>query len=174
MQQFIEKYREQINGALSGFDRLVFRGSLRRLNYGHYGPGLKAMVAKGMEEYLWQNKILFKDYQDHVKQVSERLKKASLEPLEKQKTALIFLRDPSVDKNQIARDIASVRGIASGPAGMRHRHTGAGVPLRYRSASSPLRDGSDDKLTSTASPVVDRFPSAPSASGEYVKTPNCI
>ena len=26
MQQFIEKYREQINGVLSGFDRLVFRG----------------------------------------------------------------------------------------------------------------------------------------------------
>jgi hypothetical protein len=72
MQQFIEKYREQINGALSGFDRLVFRGSLRRLNYGYYEPGLKAMVAKGMEEYLWQNKIPFKDYQDHVKQISER------------------------------------------------------------------------------------------------------
>ena len=59
MQRFIEKYRERINGALSGFDRLVFRGSLRRLNYGYYEPGLKAMVARGMEEYLWQNKILF-------------------------------------------------------------------------------------------------------------------
>jgi hypothetical protein len=26
MQQFIGKYREQINGVLSGFDRLIFRG----------------------------------------------------------------------------------------------------------------------------------------------------
>ena len=26
MQQFINKYREEINGVLSGFDRLVFRG----------------------------------------------------------------------------------------------------------------------------------------------------
>ena len=43
------------------------------------------------------------------------MKKASLEPLEKQKTALIFLRDPSVDKNQTAREIASEKGIASGP-----------------------------------------------------------
>jgi hypothetical protein len=34
MQEFIKKYRDQINGVLSGFDRLVFRGSLRRLNYG--------------------------------------------------------------------------------------------------------------------------------------------
>ena len=52
MHQFIEKYREQINGVLTGFDRLVFRGSLRRLNYGRYDSSLKAMVAKGMEEYL--------------------------------------------------------------------------------------------------------------------------
>jgi len=115
MQRFIEKYRERINGALSGFDRLVFRGSLRRLNYGYYEPGLKAMVAKGMEEYLWQNKILFKDYRDHVKQVSERLKKASLEPPEKQNIPVVFLRDPSADKNLTAREIASEKGIASGP-----------------------------------------------------------
>ncbi|MEK7404364.1 MAG: hypothetical protein AAB225_04585 [Acidobacteriota bacterium] len=36
MQDFINKYRDQINGTLSGFDRLVFRGSLRRLNYGYW------------------------------------------------------------------------------------------------------------------------------------------
>jgi len=94
---------------------LIFRGSLRRLNYGYYEPGLKAMVAKGMEEYLWQNKILFKDYQDHVKQISERLKKASLEPPEKQNIPVVFQRDPSVDKNLTAREIASEKGITSGP-----------------------------------------------------------
>ena len=32
MQQFIEKYADQTLGVLNGFDRLVFRGSLRRLN----------------------------------------------------------------------------------------------------------------------------------------------
>ena len=80
MQQFIERYRKEISGVVTGFDRLVFRGALRRLNYGQYDSSLKAMVAKDMEQYLWQNKILFKDYQDHVKRVSERLKKAALEP----------------------------------------------------------------------------------------------
>src|SRR5438132_6448659 len=29
-------YRAQIHGTRSGFDRLVFRGSLRRLNYGYW------------------------------------------------------------------------------------------------------------------------------------------
>ena len=32
MQQFIEKYHDQIMAVVTGFDRLVFRGSLRRLN----------------------------------------------------------------------------------------------------------------------------------------------
>jgi hypothetical protein len=114
MQQFIEKYGKEINGVLTGFDRLVFGGSLRRLNYGRYDGSLKAMVGTGMEEYLWQNKILFKDYQDHVKRVSERLKKASLEPFEKQKIPVIFLRDPAADKSKVAREVASERGVTSG------------------------------------------------------------
>jgi hypothetical protein len=32
MPQFIDKYRDQIRGVLTGFDRLIFRGSLRRRN----------------------------------------------------------------------------------------------------------------------------------------------
>ncbi len=53
------KYKDEIAGVVSGFDRLVFRGSLRRLNYGFWDRQLSAMVARGMEEYLWQNRILF-------------------------------------------------------------------------------------------------------------------
>jgi len=29
MQEFIAKYREKLQGVISGFDRLVFRGTLR-------------------------------------------------------------------------------------------------------------------------------------------------
>jgi hypothetical protein len=29
MQEFIAKHREEITGVLSGFDRLIFRGTLR-------------------------------------------------------------------------------------------------------------------------------------------------
>ena len=47
MKEFTAKFGERIQGVISGFDRLVLRGSLRRLCYG-----------RGMEEYLWQNKIL--------------------------------------------------------------------------------------------------------------------
>ena len=67
MEKFINKYREQILGTLSGFDCLVFRGSLRRLNFGYCDRGLESMVVQGMEQYLCSNHILFKDYLGHVK-----------------------------------------------------------------------------------------------------------
>jgi hypothetical protein len=114
MQQFIEKYGEQIEGVLSGFDRLVLRGSLRRLNYGHWDRDLEAPVAHGMEEYLWQNQILFKDYREHVKRISEQLKSESLKPFKEQNLPIVFLRSPQTDKEQLARRLAAEHGIGSG------------------------------------------------------------
>jgi len=114
MQHFIDKFQNEIAGVVSGFDRLVFRGSLRRLNYGWWDPQLSAMVAKGMEEYLWQNKILFKDYATHTKSVSERLKDASLRSFREQERPILFLRSPAADKEKMAREVAQKRGIQSG------------------------------------------------------------
>jgi len=114
MQHFIEKYRDQILGVLSGFDRLVFRGSLRRLNASYLDRTRNVVVAKGMEEYCWQNQILFKNYADHVRRVSEKLKSTSLQPYREGDIPIEFLPDTSVDKDQRARQIAAKRGIRSG------------------------------------------------------------
>jgi hypothetical protein len=114
MEKFIHKYREEINGTLSGFDRLVFRGSLRRLNFGYWDPNLQSRVVQGMEQYLCLNHILFKGYLDHGKGVSQKVKQASVKPFEKQGLPVQFLRDPGADKEQIARAIAAERKVESG------------------------------------------------------------
>ena len=114
MQDFINKYRDQINGTLSGFDRIVFRGTLRGLNYGYFDRKLGSMVAQGMEQYLWKNKILFKDFQDHVKGLSQKVKQASIQGLEKLGLPALFLRNPSEDKEAIAREIAKDKKVESG------------------------------------------------------------
>jgi hypothetical protein len=115
MQEFIKKYRDQINGVLSGFDRLVLRGSLRRLNYGWWDEKLGAVVAHGMEQYLWQSQVLFKDYQQHVKRFSERVKDATLKPFRQRGLPVVFLRDPKADKDELARRIAAQHGVKNGP-----------------------------------------------------------
>jgi hypothetical protein len=103
MKQFIAKFESQIQGTLSGFDRLVFRGSLRRLTH-----------SQGMKMYLIQNKILCKQYLDHVKKVSQDLKQTSLEPFRSQQLPIQHIYDPKADKDQIARALAAERNIREG------------------------------------------------------------
>jgi hypothetical protein len=114
MEKFTNKYREEINGTLSGFDRLVFRGSLRRLNFGHWDEKLQSRVAQGMEQYLCLNHILFKNYLDHVKRVSQNVEQASVKPFEKRGLPVQFWRDPGADKEQVARGFATERKVESG------------------------------------------------------------
>ena len=49
MQEFIARHRDRIDGTLSGFDRLVFRGTLRSI-----------ACPDGMQSYLPSNGILLK------------------------------------------------------------------------------------------------------------------
>jgi len=104
MDQFIAKFKNEIMGAISGFDRLVFRATPRRLMY-----------SKGMEEYLWQSEVLFKDYEQHVKKISERLRKASLSEYQKLGLPVVYVRSSDTDKEALARAIAAERKILSGP-----------------------------------------------------------
>ena len=115
MQQFIEKYKDRILGTLSGFDRLVLRGAPRRLNRMYYDQARDIVVAKGMEEYLWQNGILFKKFGDFVKKTSERVKQAAIQPFKPAGVKVISLRRADADKDACARQVAIERGITSGP-----------------------------------------------------------
>ena len=114
MKKFIEKYRDEVNGVLSGFDRLVFRGSLRRLNQGIWSKSLNAFLALGMEQYLSQNSILMKDYARHVKRVSDSIKLSSLKPYREQELPVEFLRSSATDKEAKARELAAEKQITSG------------------------------------------------------------
>ena len=103
MNEFIAKYENQISGAISGFDRLVFRGNLRSLVH-----------ERGMKSYLWQNQVLLKEFGQHAKATSDRLKAASVERVEKLGGAVKYL-PASQDKDAVARRVMLDEKIASGP-----------------------------------------------------------
>jgi hypothetical protein len=129
MPQFIPRFQDRIQGVLSGFDRRRFRGTLRRLSYG-----------RGMELYLRVNQIRFKDYQQFMKRLSERLKEASRAPFRQQNLPVRFLPRGDSDKDALARQIAAERGITSGDvcllSGMElvgsFQHEGTPMEMRKR------------------------------------------
>jgi hypothetical protein len=104
MNEFTAKYGDQIQGVLSGFDRLVFRGSLRKICY-----------VFGMKGYLWANQILLKDFGAHVQETSERVKQASLRCVLEAGRIVKYLQSSQDDKEAIARSIASEQRITQGP-----------------------------------------------------------
>jgi hypothetical protein len=104
MDEFIAKHKDQISGVLSGFDRLVFRGTLRRIAYPF-----------GLQGYLWANQVLLKDFGAHAKEASERVKSGALEAMESAGRPVQYLTSSRMDKEQVARGIAAKDHIEQGP-----------------------------------------------------------
>ena len=103
MLKFIAKHQDQISGVLSGFDRLVFRGTLRSIAH-----------AAGMQQYLSSNEVLLKHFGAHVDQVSQRLKAASLAEAVSAGRPVRYLASAKASKEDIARGIALEDGIRQG------------------------------------------------------------
>jgi len=103
MNEFISKYQSHLHGALTGFDRLVFRGQLPLIH------------DAGMKGYLWANHVPWKDYAAHVADVSQRVKQASLAPVEACDRPIRYLTSGKESKEEMARTIAREHGITSGP-----------------------------------------------------------
>jgi len=103
MHEFIARHQEQIVGVLSGFDRLVFRGTLRSIAY-----------ADGMKRYLSANEILLKDFGRHVEEVSQRLKEAALTAARVADRPVTYLPSSQTDKETVARQIVAADGLSEG------------------------------------------------------------
>ena len=103
MQKFIAAHHDEISGLLSGFDRLVFRGTLRSIAH-----------AAGMQHYLSRNEVLLKHFGTHVEQVSQRLKVASLAEAAATGRPVHYLASGKVSKEEIARGIAIEDDIRQG------------------------------------------------------------
>lgn len=103
MNDFIARYQDQLSGTLSGFDRLLFRGTI-----------WKDRVT-GMKGYLWAYGLGGRDLGKHAEQMSERVREASLAPLVAANRPILYLNSSKDDKQQLALQIAHRDGITEGP-----------------------------------------------------------
>lgn len=67
MKRFVSRFESLITGVLSGFDRLVFRGSL-----------LPLMRPRGMHDFLGRTGIRLLDFGGYADKITERVKVAAL------------------------------------------------------------------------------------------------
>ena len=103
MHEFIAKHRDKITGTLSGFDRLVLRGTLRSITF-----------VDGLRHYLCANDVLLKDFGSHVERVSRKLKDASENEANELGRPVKYLNSSQVSKEEIAREILAKDGLREG------------------------------------------------------------
>jgi hypothetical protein len=103
MNSFIEKHKKNIIGVLSGWDRIVFRGTLR----------LVANLA-GMCSYLAYRHILMKDFKEYTQRKTAELIEASVAKAEQGGRPNLYQSSARINKEQVALDIASRDGVREG------------------------------------------------------------
>lgn len=103
MQQFVAKHAEHVIGTLSGFDRLVFRGTLRAL-----------CSRGGLMSYLWAVQVRLMDFAAHALTLTEQLKEASLSLARRSGRPVQYLTSAAINKEDVARRIAAADHIDQG------------------------------------------------------------
>src|SRR5260370_41830690 len=89
--RFIQRFGDRITGVLSGFDRLVLRGSL-----------LAIFSVQGMKRLLWLKHVWLKDFGRWAQPMTEQLKKASCRLAREKKRPLVYLGAATTDKEERA------------------------------------------------------------------------
>ncbi len=103
MTSFLTRFASLVTGALSGFDRLCLCGSLQRLSY-----------CLGLQNYLWAQRVPFKDFAAHSAKVSAQIEEASLRLAQQQGREIRYLNSASHRKEDVAREIAARDRIKTG------------------------------------------------------------
>lgn len=103
MERFIQNHAKDVIGVLSGFDRLVLRGTLRGIIH-----------PEGMKRYLWKVQVLLKDFKKHALAATERIQEAASRVALAAGRPNKYVDSPKADKEQIARAFAKEDGITAG------------------------------------------------------------
>src|SRR5437762_484577 len=91
MQRFLERHREAVLGVLSGFDRVLFRGTLRSLEY-----------LKGFDTFLQVHHVLYKDFGGFVERLSNRVKEHARQFAKRHGQEVVYLQSSSESKEDRA------------------------------------------------------------------------
>jgi len=103
MERFLARHQDHIAGILSGFDRVLFRGTLRSISY-----------VEGMSIFLASQKVLLKDFGAFVQNQSDRLKVYAKAFAESHDRPYQYIISSSVSKEAVAKTIMQRDNISEG------------------------------------------------------------
>jgi hypothetical protein len=92
MERFLKRHRDRILGSITGFDRLLFRGSL-----------LSICHRDGLDKFLGSQGVLYKDWEPFVEQISNRIKAQAQKIAKQAGRPFAYLASAQASKEDIAQ-----------------------------------------------------------------------
>lgn len=103
MSVFVQRHRTEVIGVLGGFDRLLFRGTLRSIAYG-----------EGVDRFLGAMRVRYKDFGVFAEALSERLKQHAESLARATRRPFVYLQSSRESKEELACRIAERDRITEG------------------------------------------------------------
>jgi len=103
MKRFQERHRDRIIGTLSGFDRMLFRGTLRSITH-----------VSGLQIFLYSQHVLMKDFGTYVLKLSERVVEHAKNLAQKAGRPYVYLPSSKDSKEELALEIAERDHVKQG------------------------------------------------------------
>ena len=103
MERFLTRHQDRIIGTITGFDRMLFRGTLRSISH-----------CRGMGIFLSSQGVLFKDFGNFAQRVSHEISEHGETLAAKLGRPYQYLDSPSVAKEQLAREFMERDQISQG------------------------------------------------------------
>lgn len=103
MERFLTRHSNRIAGTVSGFDRLLFRGTLRSISF-----------VDGMDRFLSSQRILYKDFAAFAARLTARVRAHAEGVAQQTGRPLEYLRSSAISKDARAREILRRDAIAEG------------------------------------------------------------
>jgi hypothetical protein len=103
MERFLERHQGRVIGVLSGFDRVLFRGTLLSLSH-----------LNGLEAFLATHRILYKDFGGFCLRLSGEIKEHARAWAAQHDRPFRYLESSAVSKERIAQDIRDRDRVTNG------------------------------------------------------------
>jgi hypothetical protein len=103
METFLQRHAEDVIGVLGGFDRLLFRGTLRSISYGD-----------GLDRFLGAVGVKYRDFGAFAEGLSEQIKDHAAALARAEGRPFLYVYSSDQSKEDLARSIAQRDGIEEG------------------------------------------------------------
>jgi len=94
MERFLERHQDRLLGSISGFDRVLFRGTLRSISY-----------VEGLNYFMGNQRVPFKNFAAFVEKFSAGIKAPAEHLAKLKKRPLLYLGFSQVDKEKLVREM---------------------------------------------------------------------